>query len=174
MVSSRSTLATPKTVACRIFVTVGTDLPFNRLVETVDKWAKERNRDDVFAQIGETHWEPEHIAFSKMLDPQEFRNRFQEAEFVVSHAGMGTILTSLRYQKPLLVLPRKASFGEHRNEHQLATARYLTEMNKINIAADENVLFNMLDKLENLPVKEKIGHFASETLTRTINDFILK
>ena len=41
-----------------ILVTVGTDLPFDRMVRVVDDWAGETGRRDVFAQIGEGGWEP--------------------------------------------------------------------------------------------------------------------
>ena len=36
-----------------IFVTVGTDSPFDRLMQVVDEWAAASGRTDVFAQIGE-------------------------------------------------------------------------------------------------------------------------
>ena len=97
-------------------------MPFNRLVRTVDDWALASGRQDVFAQIGATDWQPAHIAWSKFLQPPEFARRFAEAEVVVAHAGMGTILSALQWEKPILVMPRRASLGEQRNEHQLATA----------------------------------------------------
>ena len=43
------------------------------------------------------------------------------AAAIVAHAGMGTILTALETGKRLLVMPRRAALGEHRNDHQLAT-----------------------------------------------------
>ena len=89
-----------------ILVTVGTELPFNRLVRVVDEWALATGRQDVFAQIGETDWRPKHIAWSKFLQPTEFARRFAEAEIVVAHAGMGTILSALQWEKPILVMPR--------------------------------------------------------------------
>ena len=50
---------------------------------------------------------------------------------------MGTILSALRYEKPILVMPRRASLGEQRNDHQLATARRLHEAGKVSVAFDE-------------------------------------
>lgn len=155
-----------------IFVTVGTDLPFNRLVHAVDEWAQANGRQDIFAQIGETDWQPKHIAWSKFLQPPEFARRFAEAEVVVAHAGMGTILSALQWEKPILVMPRRASLGEQRNEHQLATARHLSELGKINVAMDENELRAMLDDLGQLRPREKIGHFASDSLISALRDFI--
>src|SRR5687768_7811288 len=131
-----------------IFVTVGTDMPFDRMVRVVDEWAQANQRTDVFAQIGETEWKPGYIAYSKFLQPPEFTKRFSSATTIVSHAGMGTILSALQWEKPILVMPRRATLGEQRNEHQLATARRLSELGKVTVAMDEADLRARLDRLE--------------------------
>ena len=41
-----------------IFVTVGGQTPFDRLVRTVDNWALQHACSDAFAQIGDTAWRP--------------------------------------------------------------------------------------------------------------------
>jgi UDP-N-acetylglucosamine transferase subunit ALG13 len=155
-----------------IFVTVGTELPFNRMVRVVDEWAQATGRHDVFAQIGETDWRPTHIDWSKFLQPPEFSLRFAEAEVVVAHAGMGTILSALQWEKPILVMPRRASLGEQRNEHQLATARHLSELGKINVAMNEVELRAMLDGLGQLRPRQKIGAYASDVLVTALQEFI--
>jgi UDP-N-acetylglucosamine transferase subunit ALG13 len=156
-----------------ILVTVGTELPFDRLVRAVDVWARENNRTDVFAQIGEGGWEPRFIRFQHFIEPPEYAQVLASASVVVSHAGAGTILTALRWEKPLLIMPRRASLGEQRNEHQLATARYLAQMSKIAIALDENELRNKLMHLGEVTASAKIGPYASEELQSAIRRFIL-
>lgn len=155
-----------------IFVTVGTDMAFNRLVHVVDEWAFDNGRQDVFAQIGETDWQPRHIAWSKFLQPPEFARRFSEADAVVAHAGMGTILTALHLGKPILVMPRLASLGEQRNEHQLATAKHLSRLGKINVAVDESELRIRLDDMSQLCPRDQIGAYASDLLIGTLQNFI--
>jgi UDP-N-acetylglucosamine transferase subunit ALG13 len=155
-----------------IFVTVGTEFPFNRMVRVVDEWAQATGRPDVFAQIGETDWQPAHIAWSNFLQPPEFARRFAEADAVVAHAGMGTILSALQWDKPILVMPRRASLGEQRNEHQLATAQRLSEQDKINVAMDETELRTMLDGLHQLRSRTKIGAYASDSLITAVRQFI--
>lgn len=157
-----------------IFVTVGTDMPFNRLIRVVDEWAQEMDRRDVFAQIGATEWHPEHIAWSRFLQPCEYAQRFSGADVVVAHAGMGTILSALQWGKPILVMPRRASLGEQRNEHQLATARRLAELGKIHVAMDGTQLRTQLDCLDELRAQELIGPFASESLITALRDFIAR
>ncbi|WP_404422102.1 glycosyltransferase [Nibricoccus sp. IMCC34717] len=155
-----------------ILVTVGTDLPFNRLVETVDSWAQRNNRSDVFAQIGHTDWKPKHIAYTQFIEPVDFNKRFTEADVIIAHAGMGTILSALKWGKPLLVMPRRASLGEQRNEHQLATARHLQALGKITVAVDEAELLAWLDKLDQLDSKARVGPHASTGLIEALQGFI--
>ena len=155
-----------------IFVTVGSDIPFDRLIRAVDRWARDNNRRDIFAQIGRGGWEPEFVPFTHMLNPLEFRERLAEARVIVAHAGMGTILSALQACKPILVMPRRGALGETRNDHQMDTARKLLAMGRINVAFDEGKLSGCLDRLGDLVPKQRISPFANPTLTQRLHDFI--
>lgn len=155
-----------------IFVTVGTELPFNRLVGVVDQWAREQGRTDVFAQIGRTDWRPSFIPCAQFLDPPDFTRWFTQSTTIISHAGMGTILSALRYEKPILVMPRRAALGEHRNDHQLATVQRLAELNKIHVAHDEHDLLARLAHLEELHARGSAGPFATAKLLSAIRQFV--
>jgi UDP-N-acetylglucosamine transferase subunit ALG13 len=87
-----------------IFVTVGGQIPFDRLVRGVDEWAGARSDVHVFAQIGLSELRPRNIDWTEFLTPEEFRQRVQSARALVAHAGMGSILTALEFGKPILVL----------------------------------------------------------------------
>ncbi len=155
-----------------IFVTVGTDLPFDRMVKVIDKWARQSARQDVFAQIGEGGWEPEYIRFSNFLEPPEFNKLFKSADVIISHAGMGTILSALHFGKPILVMPKRASLGEHRSEHQVATARRMMELGNVNVAFDEHELRTRLDHLDTLSAGKQIDIHAGDSLISGLRAFI--
>jgi len=155
-----------------IFVTVGTDQPFDRMVKVVDAWAAECGRTDIFAQIGDGGWEPKSIRFANFLTPVEFKEYFSAARVIIAHAGMGTILTALHHGKPILVMPKLARLGEHRNEHQLATARRMMSMGNVTVAFDEAELREKLDHIDELLPKEKIGPIASGSLVQGLRAFI--
>lgn len=108
-----------------IFLTVGTQLPFDRLVSALDD-AYPKIGLPVLAQICKGNYNPRN--FSKVYDhisKTEYDQIFIKASVIVSHAGMGSIITSLLHNKPVVVMPRLASLGEHRNEHQSATCKRL-------------------------------------------------
>ena len=155
-----------------IFVTVGTQLPFDRLIAAVDAWAGETGVGDVFAQIGPTAYVPRHIEFAQFIPPAECAQRMREADAIVAHAGMGTILNALQLGKPLLVMPRRASLGEHRNEHQSATARRFEDLGSVAVAADADALARKLDTLHALGAAKPISPYASPRLINALSSFI--
>lgn len=155
-----------------IFVTVGANTPFDRLVRCVDEWAAERGREDVFAQIGRTNYRPRHLRWSEMLTPQEFQQALGRASVIVAHAGMGTILSALESGIPILVMPRRAELREQRNDHQLATARHLEERRLVHVARDEGDLRVRLDELASLSAPERIATVAPPPLIETLRRFI--
>lgn len=109
-----------------VFVTVGTQLPFARLVDAVDALAPGLGRP-VIAQVGPEaaagRWR--HVEVAPFLDAAAFAALAARACVIVGHAGIGTFLTARSHGVPAVLAPRRAALGEHRNEHQLATARRL-------------------------------------------------
>lgn len=110
-----------------IFVTVGTQLPFNRLLKCVDEHFSNYPTLNVVAQTGTSDYKPKHMKCYQDLSIQEFDDLFNQASVVIGHAGMGTILTSLCASKPVCIMPRLVSFDEHRNDHQVGTANRFSQ-----------------------------------------------
>lgn len=155
-----------------IFVTVGSQMPFDRLILAVDAWAAERNRTDVVAQIGDTDLVPTAIEFHTRLPPAEFERYVADADVVVAHAGMGSILTALRVGTPILVMPRHGALRETRNDHQIATAERLLAQGKVAVAVDEHDLADRLDELDQLDTAPVISPFASAELLAAVEGFV--
>jgi UDP-N-acetylglucosamine transferase subunit ALG13 len=110
-----------------IFLTVGTQLPFERLIQCVDELCEKNPELEVFGQIGHCEYIPKHFKYNETLSIQEFNKLFLSADYVISHAGMGSILTALSNNKPILMMPRQVKFSEHRNDHQLGTAKNFSD-----------------------------------------------
>jgi len=155
-----------------IFVTVGTDGPFDRLVRAVDEWAGEVGRTDVFAQVGRSTFRPNHVKSIPFLKPAEFERCVRSARAVVSHAGTGTILTALLHGKPVLVMPRLAALRERRDDHQLATARHLSVQGRVGVAFNEDELRSCLERIDQWPARACIGPYAQPTLIAAVREFI--
>ena len=153
-----------------IFVTIGTQLPFDRLIKIIDELAPQLN-EEIIAQVYQCGFSPKNIKTVDFLAPDEFNTLFDKARLIISHAGMGTILSALQKDKPIIVFPRIAALGEHRNEHQLATAHKFKEMGAVNVAMNEEELSSMLLNGE-LATLQHIGNSASASLIQSIKNFI--
>lgn len=155
-----------------IFVTVGHQMPFDRLIRAVDDWAEHAGREDVFAQIGNGKYRPVNFSFVNTLAPAEFMRRMREASGIVAHAGTGTIIAALELGKPLLVMPRRAALGETRNDHQVPTAQRFAEAGCVLVAQDEDQLLARMDELESFRPRAMIEHQASIELIARLRSFI--
>jgi UDP-N-acetylglucosamine transferase subunit ALG13 len=155
-----------------IFVTVGTQGHFDRLIRTVDEWASVRGTPDIFAQIGPSEYCCRNIRAERFIDAGEFRKQVESASLVVAHAGMGSIITALELGKRILVMPRRASLGEHRNNHQVATAKRFAEQGRIEVAFSEQELAVKLNRLEVSGDNERLDAQASTCLIGAIRSFI--
>lgn len=138
-----------------IFVTVGTQLPFPRLLDAMAEVARDLD-EMIVAQtnqpmMAET-WQ--HMHPREQMGPAEFDAVFRKARVVVAHAGIGSVLSARKHCKPLIIFPRLHSLGEHRNDHQTVTAAQLADMPGIYVAKDENELRRLLKRDILLPAGE--------------------
>ncbi len=156
-----------------IFVTIGTQAPFDRFIRLIDEWAATID-EPVIAQTCNGEYKPKHIKTVSFIQPDEFNKYLDDASLIIGHAGMGTILTAMKKDKPILVFPRMASLGEHRNEHQLATSKKMKEKGYCNVAMDEDELHSMLTNYKNLKALHHIDDMASPNLLDDIKNFILQ
>lgn len=154
-----------------IFVTVGTQLPFPRLLEAVDSYAA-ASGEEVVAQVGQDPESRSHVETHAMLLPVEFNELFLSARVIVAHAGIGTILSAKRYCRPLVVMPRRYALGEHRNDHQSATAKALAQMPGIHVAREAADLERLLSGPSLAPATNSPGP-SHPALLEGLTQFIM-
>jgi UDP-N-acetylglucosamine transferase subunit ALG13 len=156
-----------------IFVTVGTQLPFDRLVKAVDEWAGGSGTAPAFAQIGDAAYRPTHMEWDAYLPAARYRQRLEAASLIVSHAGIGSLLVALQARKPMLVMPRRAALNEIRNDHQLATAKWLRQLPGITVVDDTDELNKAL-RCGMWQAPDAVRAEASPELLSTVRAFIEK
>jgi len=161
-----------------IFLTIGSHEPFDRLVRAMDDWAGVGAQGDrVFGQItARANHIPRHFDHVATLTPAEYGARCAQADLIVSHAGMGTILTALQTGTPALLLPRKGSLGETRNDHQIATAKKFEGRPGLSVVMDETDLPAALDRAlsEMARSAARLAPVAEARLTDALSAFIFE
>lgn len=157
-----------------IFVTVGSQLPFDRLIQAVDHWCAENKSIAVFAQIGISNYAPEHIDFCQTMTPDIYHEHLQKADLIIAHAGMGTIISALELGKPLLLMPRLTSQGEHRNDHQLATAKHFAHLSNVTVVNNETELLAVISPLiaKKIVYSSDLETSVAPSLINAIKEFV--
>ncbi|WP_371170608.1 glycosyltransferase [Aliiroseovarius sp. 2305UL8-7] len=155
-----------------IFVTVGTQLSFDRMISMIDEIAADLPVD-VFAQTADPDAKYANIDHASFLTPDEYDDIIGRTTILVGHAGIGTILTAKRVQKPVIIMPRKASLGEHRNEHQLATAHHLKGHEGVYVAESKSDLERLLKARDLTPASFKDTPEKTR-LQKYLRDFVYR
>ena len=157
-----------------VFVSVGTMMPFDRLVHAMDDWAGANPGVPVEMQIGKGRYEPVHARFVRLMPPVDFRARIADARLFVGHCGVGSILSAIEAGKPMLILPRLRAQGEHNTDHQLATAKDIGARPGLHVAADAADLQRRASALlaDGGVAPAPIARFADAAFTDRIRAFI--
>lgn len=154
-----------------ILVTVGTQLPFDRLVEAVDRIAPELD-EEIIAQVGNSKYVCKNIEAKENFRPEIFEEYLQNCSRIISHAGIGTILNAQKKLKPIVLVPRLAKFGEHRNDHQIATCRSLLKRTGVYVCHDPLYLTAAFVRQATEPLAETHHHQALLMLNNSIRKII--
>lgn len=100
-----------------IFVSLGTqDKPFVRLLDYLEH---SDIKDKIIVQAGFTDYESKKFEIHKYLDKDDFDKYIDEADLVICHGGVGTIVSCINKNKKVLAVPRLSKYKEHQNDHQL-------------------------------------------------------
>ena len=154
-----------------ILVTVGMQLGFDRLIEAMDRLAPDLGME-VIAQVGRGEYQPQNMEARVSIAPAEFEGMVERSQLIVAHAGIGTVLTAQRFGKPILLFPRRFDHGEHRNDHQVATARNLQGRSGLLIAMDEDELKDRIAEGLKLNMADATASATAEQLHQAIGNFI--
>jgi UDP-N-acetylglucosamine--N-acetylmuramyl-(pentapeptide) pyrophosphoryl-undecaprenol N-acetylglucosamine transferase len=119
----QSEIDTPTPPPKGTLITVGTDeeYPFNRLLEAA------RDVDlpkPITVQRGVSTVEFGETCFD-FAPASAIARSVLQAELVVSHAGIGSVMLAVASARRLIVMPRSAAFGEAIDDHQRAFAEEL-------------------------------------------------
>lgn len=104
-----------------IFVTLGTqDKPFTRLLKAIeDEIIKGNIDEEVIVQAGYTKYFSDKMKIFDLISQEDFVSYMNRADLIITHGGVGSIITALKMNKKIIAVPRLAKYGEHINDHQL-------------------------------------------------------
>ena len=104
-----------------ILVLLGTqNNSFKRLLEEVQKNIDNGNiKEKVIVQKGFTKFESKDMEMYKELPSEKINKLIEQANIVITHGGVGSIISSITRGKKVIAVPRLKKYKEHVNDHQL-------------------------------------------------------
>ena len=141
-----------------IFVTLGTQkFQFNRLLKMIDELIDEEVITDcVYAQLGNSDYSPKKFESVQFLDANNFTNTLENADLIITHSGVGTILKAVKAGKKVIVIPRLAEFGEHVDNHQVEIAKSFYELGYVLQGNSKSDLEECIKKIQEFVPKTYI------------------
>lgn len=131
-----------------IFVTVGSQkFQFNRLLKKIDELI-EKNviNEKVFAQTGVSDYIPKNYEYRDYLTQEEFNKIIEKADLVITHAGTGVIVNSIKKEKKVIGVPRLSKYNEHVDNHQVQLLEQFENLGFIEACMDEKKLGEYIKK----------------------------
>lgn len=138
-----------------ILVLLGTqNNSFHRLLEEVEKNIEKGNiKEEVVIQAGYTKFEPETtkqpIKIFNTIPKQELDELIERSNLVISHGGVGSMVTANQKGKKVIAVPRLKKFSEHVNDHQLGTIEIFAKRGYVMAIKDVSELGKALKDIEN-------------------------
>ncbi len=104
-----------------ILVTLGTqDKSFKRLLEAIQKQIDNGNiKEKVVVQAGHTKFESKDMEIFDLIPMEKFDELIDSCEILITHGGVGSIITGLKHNKKVIAAARLKEYKEHTNNHQL-------------------------------------------------------
>ena len=115
-----------------IFISVGTQLAFDRLLQLTEGVARELSVDEpIICQSGPSDFSSTIMTVKKFIEEDEYNAYLSESRLFIGHAGMGSIIKCLDFGVDAVLLARDASLGEHRNNHQFSTCEAFSDVSNV-------------------------------------------
>ena len=147
-----------------ILVTLGTqNRDFSRLLDEIEKQIKNKNiKEKVIVQAGYTKYNSDNMEIFDFISSDELEKLVKKCTILITHGGVGSILTGIKNNKPIIAAARLSKYREHTNDHQKQIIKEFE---------DEGYLLELRDfkKLDKLLVKA--NSFKPKKFTSNTNNF---
>ncbi|MBU5687912.1 MAG: PssE/Cps14G family polysaccharide biosynthesis glycosyltransferase [Candidatus Aenigmatarchaeota archaeon] len=147
-----------------IFVTVGTSkFSFNRLIKKIDELVgKGKIKEEVIIQIGHSTYIPKYTKWFRFDSYENMKELTKKCRILITHGGVGSILTGLMFKKTIIAVPRMKKFKEHIDDHQVELIKELSKDGKIIPIFDLNDIENAINKKIKFKYKTKKNFLIKE------------
>ena len=157
-----------------IFVVLGTQkFQLNRLLMEIDELIENGEiTQEVIAQIGVSDYRPKHYKYFRYIDKNQFDEFISQASLVITHSGVGSIISALKAKKPVVIYPRLHKYHEHVDDHQLDIAKAFEKKNYVICCYDGDTLAQVMRRCRQYPFADYVSN--TNKIIDIIKDFLNK
>ena len=155
-----------------ILVLLGTqDNSFHRLLDKIQELIdKKVIKEKVVVQAGRTKYESKDMEIFSLMPQDKLRDLMEKADLIITHGGVGSIVTSLKMGKKVIAVPRLSSFGEHVNDHQIQIVDSFDKQGFLIGVVELDELEKAIEKSKTFKPNKFISQ--TENMIKIIEDFI--
>ncbi len=159
-----------------VFVTLGTqDKDFSRLLKAIDaEIEKGIIKEKVVVQAGYMYgkYESKNMEMFDLVDRDKFAEMMAECSYLITHGGVGSILTGIKASKKVIVCPRLSKYNEHMNDHQVQIVDEFSKAGYILAYNEGDDLGEIINHINDFIPKKFVSN--THNIITIIEDFIDK
>lgn len=147
---------------------------FIRLLQAIQDNIDNKVIDEkVIVQSGFTEFDSKDMEIFNLIDKEQLSKLQDEADLIITHGGVGSIVSSLKKGKKVIVVPRLKKYGEHVNNHQLQIARRFEQEGYVKHVINLKNLGKVINSIQNFnPRKYNSNKSNKSNVISLIEDYI--
>ena len=155
-----------------ILVMLGTqNNSFERLLKELDR-LKEKNiiKEKIIVQAGYTKYKSNNLEIFDFIEKDKIEEYQSKADIIITHGGVGSIISSLKKDKKVIAVPRLKEYEEHVNNHQRDIVESFNDNGYIIGIQDVKDLKEAYKKISKFKPKKYIPN--NSKIIKIVEDFI--
>ena len=160
-----------------ILVMLGTqNNSFERLLKKMDELIEKKVIDEkVIVQSGYTNYESKNMRIFDLIPQEELEKYQEQADLIITHGGVGSIVSSIKKGKKVIAIPRLHRYHEHVNDHQKQIVEAFDKKGYIiGIQRIDELKKAIIRAQEFEPKKYNDNEKSNSKILKIIEDFIEK
>ena len=155
-----------------ILVILGTqDKQFTRILNVIDNEIKLGNiKDEIIVQAGQTKYSSNNMKIFDFLSAPEFNDLIDRADLIITHGGVGSILTAIKKGKKIIAVARLAKYKEHHNDHQKQIIDEFKKQGYILEYTENDNLSDLINKAKKFKQKKFVSN--TDNMIKLLENYI--
>ena len=127
-------------------------------------------KEEVVVQSGYTKFNSPNMKILDEVPQDEFAKLVDKADVIITHGGVGSIITAITKGKKVIAVPRLGKYNEHVNDHQVEIIESFNEKGYIIGLHDVCELGEALDKVKDFIPQKYVKNTGK--ILKIVEDFI--